>query len=174
MEKFLFLLLALGCTAALLVGFSSRANMRIGTYDSRAVAIAFGNSSEGMQFVSNLRAEMMKAREAGNDSLVRHIENKAGVYQKLNHLRAFSIGSVSEILQNHEAEVAAVAEEAGVQALVSKFELIYTGMGVDTVDVTLALTRIFKPSEQVQKWISGVPNQKPLPMADALALPAGK
>lgn len=174
MKKLMVLLVVLGCTAVLLVGFSSRANVRIGTYDSRAIAIAFGNSSEGMQFVSTLRAEMMKAREARDDSLVRHIENKAGAYQKLNHLRAFSIGSVSEILQNHQAEVAVAAEEAGVQTIVSKFELIYRGMGVDTVDVTLALTRIFKPSEQVQKWISSVPNQKPLPMADVLAIPAGK
>lgn len=171
MNKLIVLLVALSSLAALIVGCSSRRSVRIGIYDSRAIAIAFGNSNEGREFVANLHAEMTKAKAAKNDSLIRHIEKTAETYQVLMHLRAFSVGSVADILEKYKAEVDLVAKEAGVQFIVSKFELIYTGAGVDTVDVTLPLARIFKPSEQALKWISEMPKHKTLPMLDVLMIP---
>ena len=174
MNKLIFLLVAVGSIAALIVGCSSRPSMRIGTYDSRAIAIAFGNSEEGRGFVTNLQVEMTKAKAAKNDSLIRHIEKTAETYQVLSHLRAFSVGSVTGILEKHKAEVNSVAKKAGVEVIVSKFELVYTGPDVDAVDVTLPLVRIFKPSAQALKWISDVPKHEPLPMLDVLMIPAAE
>ncbi|KPK64438.1 hypothetical protein AMJ83_01615 [candidate division WOR_3 bacterium SM23_42] len=171
MNRLVVLLGAGGSIAALIVSCSSRPNTRIGTYDSRAIAIAFGNSNEGMEFVANLHAEMTKARVAKNDSLIQHIEKTAETYQILSHLRAFSVGSVAEILEKHKAEVDLVAKEAGVQAIVSKHELIYMNAGVDTVDITLPLVRIFNASERALKWISDMPKHEPLPMLDVLLIP---
>ena len=174
MKRLIVLLLTLGCLAALIVGFSSPSGMRIGTYDSRAVAVAWGNSSEGMEFVSHLRAEMSKAKAAKNDSLIREVEKSAQMQQVLAHLRAFSTASVADILDKHKAEVDAVAKEAGVQVIVSKFELVYAGADADTVDVTLPLARIFKPREQVLQWLTGIAKQEPMPMLDVLMIPADK
>jgi hypothetical protein len=162
----------MGCIAALMSGCASGTNMRIGVYDSRAIAIAYGNSSEGREFVMSLMAEMSKAKAENNDSLMEHIEKKAKMYQVLSHLRAFSVGSVADILEKHKAEVDQVAKETGVQAIVSKFELIHTGSGVETVDITLPLALIFKPSEQAMQWISGIGEQEVMPMLDVLAIPA--
>jgi hypothetical protein len=118
----------------------------------------------------NLMTEMTKAKAANDDSLIQQIEKTAETYQVLSHLRAFSIGSVAEILEKHKAEVELVAKETGVQAIVSKYELVYTDTGVEAVDVTLPLTRIFEPSEQVLKWISEMPKHEPLPMLDVLMI----
>ena len=171
MNKLIVMLIALGCIAALVVGCSSSPSKRIGTYDSRAIVFAFAGSNEGMEFITNLRAEWTKAKAAKNDSLIRHIERTAAAQQQLDHLRGFSVGSVAEILEKHKAQVDSVAKEVGVRIIVSKFELILTGTGVDTVDVTVPLARIFITPGQVRNWVSQPPKQKPLPMLEALAIP---
>ena len=144
----------------------------IGTYDSRAIGIVFGNSVECTKFLADCKSQMSEAKAVKNNSLIRQIEKKRNAFQVLAHLRGFSVGSVAEVLQKHKAEVDSVAKEAGVGAIVSKFELIPTGSGADVVDVTLPLARIFKPSEQQLKWISQLQDQQPLPMLDALLIPA--
>jgi hypothetical protein len=171
MKRLTVPLAALGVTVALIVGFSARSTTRIGIYDSRAIAIAFGNSSEGMEFVRNLRHQMSEAKAAKNDSLIGSLENTGNMYQVLNHLRAFSSASVSEILSKHTAGIELVAKEARVQVIVSKFELIYSDAEIDTVDVTLPLVRLFKPREEALKWIYELPKHKPLPMLEVLAIP---
>jgi hypothetical protein len=172
MSRYIGLLVAIGSVAALIIGCASRASVRIGVYDSRAIAIAHGNSSEGRGFIMNMMTEMSKAKAQKNDSLMQHIEKKAQTYQVLSHLRAFSIGSVADILEKHKAEVDRVAKEAGVQVIVSKFELIYIGEGTETVDVTIPLARIFKPSEQAMQTISGIQEHEVMPILDVLAIPA--
>jgi len=151
---------------------SSPASVRIGTYDSRAIAIVFVNSAEHMKFLAGLQAEITEAKAAKNDTLTRQKAKTMEAYQVLMHLRGFSVGSVSDILEKRKAEVDSVAREAGVWTIVSKFELIQSGTGEDVVDVTLPLARIFKPSEQQLKLISQLQGQQPLPMLDALLIPA--
>ena len=174
MNKLLVLLIALGCIAALVVGCSSSPTKRIGTYDSRAIASAFVGSNEGMEFITNPPAEWTKAKAARNDSLIRHIERTAAAWARLNRLRVFSVGSVADILEKHKAQVDSVARAAGVRIIVSKFELILTGTGVDTVDVTVPLARIFITPGQVRNWVSQTPTQKPISMLEALAIPPEK
>ena len=151
---------------------SSPTSVRIGTYDSRAIAIVFVNSAEHTKLLADLQAEMTEAKAAKNDTLARQKAKTIEAYQVLTHLRGFSVGSVADILQKHKAEVDSVAREAGVRTIVSKFELLQTGTGADVVDVTLPLARIFKPSEQQLKWISQLQDQQPLPMLDGLLIPA--
>lgn len=172
MSRFVALLLMLGLSAALIAGGPQNPSMCIGIYDSRAVAIAFGNSKEGMEYVKNLHADMIKAMSTKNDSLIQHIETRAKAYQMLSHMRAFSVGSVADILMKHKDEVDMVAKEAGVQIIVSKFELMYADAGIDVVDVTKPLVNLFKPNEQVLSWLSELPKQEPLPLLEVLAMPS--
>lgn len=171
MYKSICLSLSLGLIIGPVVGCSSSSTLRIGVYDSRAIAIAHGNSSEGREFIMNLMTEMSQAKAEKNDSLMLHIERKAKMYQVLSHLRAFSVGSVVDILEKHKSEVDQVAKEAGVQLIVSKFELVYAGSGVETVDVTLPLALMFKPSEQIMQMISGIAEHEVMPMLDVLTIP---
>lgn len=156
----------------LAVGFTTQPVIRIGVYDSRAVAVAQANSSEGGQFLAALRADYAKAKAAKDDKLVKELEQKGKTYQVLAHLRAFSIGSVAEILAVHKSEVEKIGQEAGVSAIVSKHELLFAGVGVETVDVTTQLCKIFKPSDQAMKWIADIPNHQPLSMLEVLLTPA--
>jgi type IV pilus biogenesis protein CpaD/CtpE len=174
MNKLIVVLVALACVAALIIGCSSSPTKRIGTYDSRAIAFAFWGSNEGMEFITSRSADWTKAKAAKNDSLIRHMERTAAAQQQLLHLCGFSVGSVADILEKHKAQVDSVARAVGVRIIVSKFELILTGTGVDTVDVTVPLARIFITPGQVRNWVSQTPTQKPIPMLEALAIPPEK
>ncbi len=171
MKKLILTMVAVILGAIIFLGSSRHPGTRIGTNDSRAIAVAYGNSSEGMEYVKGLFADIKKAKDAKSDSLVKVAEQRARTFQILSHLLAFSTGSVSEILERHKSEVDAVAKEAGVDLIVSKFELNYAGPGIDTVDVTPQLVRMFKPSERVKQWLAGMAGQKPLPMLETLMIP---
>jgi ABC-type Na+ efflux pump permease subunit len=174
MEKSNILLVLIFLFPVMFTSAFAQSRVRIGTFDSRAVAIAYGNSAEGMAVVNNFRSELKKAKSAKNDSLVQRIEKIGPQYPVLSHLRAFSTGSVAEILAGHLADVDAIAQAARVQAIVSRFELIQRDANIDTVDVTSSLVRLFKPSERVLQWISGIGNQAPLSQLDVLMIPPEK
>jgi hypothetical protein len=81
---------------------------------------------------------------------------------------------VAEILENHKSDIEQIAKKAGVEAIVSKFEIPYLGSGIETVDVTQEMIGMFKTSEQGRKWAADIANQKPLSMLEVLAIPAEK
>jgi len=59
-----------------------------------------------------------------------------------------------------------VAKKAGVQAIVSKWELNYQGPDVELVDVTEDLAVLLDPSDKEQKW-RGILKHAPVPMDEA-------
>ena len=174
MKHIIVLIVSLSVIVLLIVGFSAGPKTRIGVFDSRAIAIAHANSSEGGALVAGLRADMEKAKAAKNDALVKEIGEKGKTNQILSHLRAFSIGSVAEILEKHKSEIAQIAKRAGVEAIVSKFEMPYLGNGIETVDVTQEMVGMFKTTEQGKKWAAEVANHEPMLMLEVLAIPADK
>jgi hypothetical protein len=148
--------------------------VRIGTYDSRAIAIAYGNSEEGQAAIMSLMKEFRAAKEANNDSLVAALELRGQMHQKLMHMRAFSTAPVDEFFQAHAADVAAIARKAGVEAVVPEFELLWHGDVVKTVDLTEELAAIFHPTEQGMEWAKQTRGGKPLPLLDVLMIPANE
>jgi len=96
---------------------AAQTKMRIGVFDSRAVAVAYGNSPEMGEYVRGLQSELAKAEQAGGGAHARELEAKGKSAQILAHLQAFSIGSVSEILQKHKSEIDRIAIEMISQLL---------------------------------------------------------
>ena len=75
----------------------------------------------------------------------------------------FSTGPVADILAKVKDKLPGIARQERVTAIVSKWELPYAEQGVELVDVTLPLVKLFNPSEQVLKWIEEMKNQPPVP-----------
>lgn len=160
----------LAVAALLFIGGATRPRTRIGTYDSRAIAIAYGNSEEGSGFIRSLMKEYQAAKEAKNDSLVAALEERAQMHQRLSHMRAFSTAPVDELFEAHAKDVEAIARKAGVEAVVPEFQLLWCGDGVEKVDLTEQLAAMFKPSAQGLKWVKECTGTKPLPLLDALLI----
>ena len=101
---------------------SAEEKLRVGTFDSRAIAHAYGLSEMAKPMVSDMRKKYILAKKEGNEEL--RIELKA--LQQVMQQQAFSVASVADILEKVEAELPKVAKEAGVDIIVSKWEVMFT------------------------------------------------
>ncbi len=140
------------------------AGLRIGTFDSRAVALAHWRSEEGMKKLNGLHEEMAKAKAAGDETRVAELEVEGPGLQVRPHQQVFSTGTISDVLRKIESDLPAIAEQAGVSLLVSKWEVAYQGADVECVDVTRALVDLFSPSEEILAMLEDMDEQPPVPI----------
>jgi hypothetical protein len=138
--------------------------LRVGVYDSRAVAVAWGNSTEFKEFMKPIEAEHKKAKEAKNEKRTKEIEEQMKARQHRAHEQAFGTGSVAPIMEKIKDRLPAVAKEANVQIIVSKWELNHQTTEVEVVDVTDKLVALFHVSERGLQWCKDIQGQKPLPI----------
>ena len=137
--------------------------LRIGVYDSRAVAVAYANSTEFQEMLTAKHADYEKARAAKDEKRMKEIDSWMKLQQRWVHEQTFSTGSVAGTVARVRGALPAVAKKAGVQAIVSKWEMNYQGPNVEVVDVTEDLAVLFHASDNGQKW-RGILKHAPLPM----------
>lgn len=151
-----------GCTTA---SAQSQTNkLRVGVYDSRAVAVAYANSTEFKEAMKPVEAEHKKAKEAKDEKRMKEIESQMKLRQLRAHEQGFSTGSVAPIMAKVKASLPDVAKQAGVQVIVSKWELNHQSSDVEIVDVTDKLVALFHVSERGLKWCKEIPQKPPLPI----------
>lgn len=152
------------CMCASASAQSQTNRLRVGVYDSRAIAIAYGNSAEFQESIKTVRAEYDKAKADKNDKRVKEIDAQMKLGQRRLHEQGFSTGSVAGIMAKIKDSLPEVARKAGVQVIVSKWELNYQSPDVEVVDVTDELVALFHPSEKVMGWLKDMKNRPPIPI----------
>jgi len=124
-------------------GQSADPVIRIGTYGSRAIAVAYARSGMPGRLQAQLIAERDKAKAAGDEKRVRELEAQGKAQQARLDEQGFSTGSVANLMEKIRPEIPAVAKAAGVMLVVSKWEVMYRDPAVQYVDVTIPLVRTF-------------------------------
>lgn len=140
---------------------------RIGTFDSRAVAVAAVNSAAFAAKLKEVRADYDAAKAANDTVRMKQIEARMQTKQRRQHEQGFSTASVMNLLEPVKKELSAVAKAAGVNLIVSKWEVAYQAAGTDVVDVTDQIVELFKPSPRALKWVEDLKKKAPIPL-DAL------
>lgn len=101
--------------------------LALGTYDSRAVAVAFVRSELFGEYLraqqEDLTRASARARAQGDESLAEALDALGPAMQERVHLQGFGTAPVDDVLALVADEVPAVAEAAGVGALVSRWAL---------------------------------------------------
>jgi hypothetical protein len=156
-------------TGATALAQSQTNKMRIGVYDSRAIAIMYYNSTNStmLEYGKSLRADYEKAKADKDEKRVKELDAKAKLMQRRLHEQAFSTGTINQLMAKSPLKEAlpAVARKAGVQAIVSKWELNFQSADVELVDVTDDLVALFHPDEN--RWKRGkvdLQNHPPVPI----------
>lgn len=144
----------------------ARVPLRIGTFDSRAVALAFWRGEEGMEILNGLHEEMAKAKEKGDEKRIAELEVEGPGLQVRLHQQVFSSGSVTDVIKRIEDKLPGIAEAAGVVMIVPKWNVAWQGKEVKAVDVTDEMVRCFGPDENILKMIEGVEKKKPVPIEE--------
>lgn len=133
---------------------AAEAKMRLGTYDSRGIALAYGRSSRPdcmLAKVEQIREQHETAKAAGNGARMKELEAQAVAIQDEIHKQVFSGASIDGILPLIEADLTKVAQTARVSVIVG--EVLFHDPTVEIVDVTLEMCAPFEPDAATLKMI---------------------
>ncbi len=147
-------------TTAEAPGSSSTAPIRVGTFLSRPVALAYGRSPAFMQYVADLKARAKRAEEDGDEELLEELTAEGSGQQERLHLQVFSDAPIDDILDKLADVLPGVAREAGVEIIVA--ETTYASEAVEFVDVTDLLVREFDPTEETLELVEEVKRTPPV------------
>lgn len=135
----------------------------VGTFDSRAVAVAWGRSKGFAALLSGLRAEQEQARAAGDLERVAALDARGAALQEELHRQAFSTAPVDGVVARVADALPEIAREAGVDVIVSRWALAWRSDGARFVDVTERMVAAFEPDAATQEAIRQLVSQDPLP-----------
>jgi hypothetical protein len=151
--------------------------LRVGVFDSRAVALAYGQATEEPGHGPRLRRLMedyKKAKAAGDAEKVKRLETQGRQEQDQLHQQVFSTGSVANLLDKIKDQLPGIAKDAGVDLIVSKWDMVYQTPGSQTVDITQAMVRPFHPSPKTLRGIQELEKVAPMPLEEAKKIPTDK
>ncbi len=132
---------------------------RIGTYDGRAVAIAYANSERFADWMKEFRVKHTKAKAAGEDATVKAIETTMERQQETFHGQAFRGENIDDILARIPDHVRRIRSAADVVRL--EQVNLRRPTTIETIDVTDQLVAVFEPDAKARGWIRDI-RKKPL------------
>lgn len=133
---------------------------RIGTYDSRFVAVAYGNSPDFKARIQEMKTERNEAAAAGDTERVKELEKLGPWLQERLHMQGFGNLPVDDILAGREQMLAEVAQEAGVDIIVAG--VAWQAEGVETVDVSIAIGRKLGCTEDLKTMFEEIKAAPPV------------
>ena len=160
------LVLGAGCVISsfsIVNGGQKKQLLRVGVYDSRGIAIAYLNSEPWHKIVKEKKAALEQAKKDGDAEKIKKLEAWGPTQQAHAHLQGFGTAPVHEYLELVKNKVPQVAQAAGVDVIISKWELDYLASDAETVDVTMELAKLFEPQEKAYQWIEQIKDKDPIP-----------
>ncbi|MCL7965529.1 MAG: hypothetical protein M8857_00325 [marine benthic group bacterium] len=146
--------------------------VRIGTFDSRAVALAYYRSPDGIDRMKpEWDQELRDAEAAGDSARVEELKLFMPSFQHLLHQQVFSTGSICNVLRVIEDELPAIAAETSVSVIVSKWELPYRGPDVEVIDITPQILALFETDQETAGLVAEMKGAEPVPLEDMLYQP---
>lgn len=145
---------------------TSGSKVRIGTFDSRALAVAYARSEAFGHYMKGLRAEYEKAKAEGDEKRVKELEAEGPALQELLHKQGFSTWPVDNILEQIKGRIPEIAKQADVEVIVSKWDIVYQRSGLEFVDITDLMVKPFDPNEETLKILKELQNQDPVPLEE--------
>jgi ribosomal protein S8E len=158
--KTILIAMALLCSGIVDTAQEPKADrIRIGTYDSRAIAIAYAASDYNP--VKEKMKEYDQAKAAGDQQRIKELEAWGEKHQRQLHRQGFANVPVHELLAQVKAKLPDIAKAHRLTAIVRQCDFVLEN--VEVVDVTQELVALFDPSEQVLKNVAMI---KDKPYAD--------
>jgi len=140
--------------------------VRIGIYDSRAVAYAWFSSGRHQKQLRELIQNARVAKAGGDTNRFKELAAALRRQQDEIHREGFSTAPPSEALAELKNRLPEIQKTAGVSALVSKWDdaALAKYLDAEKVDVTDWLVHEFNPTAKQLKTISELEKSKPLPL----------
>ncbi len=146
------------------LSFTSHASaqMRIGVFDSRAIAIAASRSSEFHDTMDRLKKEVEAATERNDTEEIARLQREGMLRQAMLHEQGFGRGSVAWMIEPIADQLQTIAEEDDLMVIVSRFEIPFKRDAVELIDITDKVVKLFKPGEEVWNIIKELRGSEPV------------
>lgn len=150
--------------------------LRVGTYDSRVIAMAYCfspacQSAEG-KTVAACNSELAKAKATGDKKQVADVEAKYSDLIKTQirrHRQVYSTAPIDDLLIHIKDQMPGIAKTAGVSVIISKWDKIALKeyKGAESVDVTEAMAKALHPPDENLKAALELLKTDPIPLEKA-------
>ncbi len=137
--------------------------LRIGIFDSRCIAMAYGRTYH-IKEMDSLKIKYAKAKEEGNKELVEELGRLGPTKHLIMEQQGFSTGSILNIMEKVKDKLPSIAKENNVKLIVSKWEVMFMDESIELVDITDQLVEFFNPDEATRKIIEEIKAMEPIPM----------
>jgi hypothetical protein len=127
----------------------SQAKVRIGVYDSRAVAVAYARSK--FNPLQAKMAEHAAAKSAGDEKKVKELEAWGQQQQRMLHFQGFCRVPVTDLLEHVKPGLDKLIADQHLAAIAMACDA--TSSGVEIVDITDQIVDLYEPSEQARQTI---------------------
>jgi hypothetical protein len=157
-------IVGLGFSAFALAGPAeqpAKPKLRVGTFDSRAIALAYFGKMVQDGWLEKLYARHAEAKEAGNKKLAAELEAKGQEQQKRLHGQVFGAAPVDDALERIEREIPKLAASAGVDVIVCIHDVVFRTPSAQFVDVTGPMVQLFEPDQETLEKIEAVLKHAP-------------
>lgn len=142
--------------------------LRIGVYDSRAIAYANFCSEENREKLKKTMDEAKAAKTAGDTNGFAKLKASLVELQAQSHRQVFSTAPVDEILKSMEPRLVEIEKQAGVSRLVSKWDASALGelKSAEQVEVTGLILDEFKLTEKEKQMAKSIESTKPISLEE--------
>jgi hypothetical protein len=144
--------------------------LRVGVYDSRCIAVACLRSEWWNKQIQEKMKEMDKAKAAGDEKKGKELEEWGQSSQTKAHLQGFGTAPVKNLLEQVKGQLPKVAQQAGVDIIVSKWQIDYQAKDAQVVDMTDTIVALYKPDEKTLKIVEEMKKQQPVSEEELLKM----
>ena len=166
MMKKLIIAAAFILFTGIVFGQTLKTSVVVGTFDSRVIAIAYYNTEALKSYIEGLKTENAAAEASGDKERVKELEAIGETSQELAHKQSFSTWPVDNILEIIEGKIPEVAKQTDVDLIVSKWNIVYQQSGVEFIDVTDVMVKLFNPDEQMLEMLEEIKKLDPVPIEE--------
>lgn len=147
---------------------SAQANsvtLKLGTYDSRVVTLAFSRS-ELFKKVAESFSDPEGIMQSNDSAKMAVFFCKIFTKQYILHQQVFSRGTTANVLDLLKDQLPQLAKDEGVSAIVSKWELTFVSPDIEVIDLTMPLSRLFKPTGDFDQMVTEIQKVDPIPLEE--------
>jgi hypothetical protein len=137
-------------------------DVKIGTYESRAIAIAWAASPHNP--VGEKMKEYEAAKKEGNKAKVAELEAWGPAHQRVLHFQGFGNVPVSDLLSPVENKMKDLLREKNLAAIAQHCNAV--AETAETVDITDDLVLLFEPSQRTLDMVKEIRGRQPLSLLE--------
>lgn len=143
---------------------AGKAGIKIGTFDSRVIALAWSRSEAFKAHMVRINQESEAAEKAKDSTKLKELSVSMMSFQHLLHQMVFSNASAGFVMAVVRDKLPELAKKEGVTMIVSKWELPFADASVQAVDLSMKVAALFNASEDISKMAGEIAGQEPVPL----------